>query len=112
MPAPRIRIEYDVMDQIVKKFFTQADLTNKTLERLSSQAETFHDGVWVGKGAKNFNNEMNSSMLPAMQGLSKVLEEGGQVTQKINQIMRSLICPKASRSFLETTLFVTPHAAA
>ena len=80
MPAPRIRIEYDVMDQIVKKFFTQADLTNKTLERLSSQAETLHDGDWVGKGAKKFNNEMNSSVLPSMRGLSKVLEEGGQVT--------------------------------
>ena len=88
MPAPRIRIEYDVMDQIVKKFFTQADLTNKTLERLSSQAETLHDGDWVGKGSKKFNNEMNSSVLPSMRGLSKALEESGQVTQKICQVMR------------------------
>ena len=87
MPAPRIRCEYDVLDQIAKKFFSQADLTNQSLKNLRTQMETLQGGDWVGRGAKKFNSEMKSSLLPSMRGLSQVLEEGGQVTRKISQVM-------------------------
>ena len=87
MPAPRIRIEYDVMDQIAKKFFTQADLANKSLKSLRTQMGSLQDGDWIGKGAKKFFSEMDSGVLPSVQRLSKAFEEGGQVTRKIGQVM-------------------------
>lgn len=88
MPAPRIRIEYDVMEQIAKKFFTQADLTDQSLKSLGTQMGTLQDGDWMGEGAKKFFSEMNSGVIPSVKGLSQALMEGGQVTQKISQVMR------------------------
>ena len=87
MPAPRIRIEYDVMDQVAKKFFTQADLTDQSLRSLSTQMRSLQDGDWMGEGAKKFFSEMDSGVLPSVQGLSEALKEGGQVTRKISQVM-------------------------
>ena len=87
MPAPRIRCEYDVLDQIAKKFFNQADLTNQSFKGLRTKMETLQGGDWIGEGAKKFCGEMNSAVLPSVKRLAHALKEGGQVTQKIIQIM-------------------------
>jgi WXG100 family type VII secretion target len=87
MAAPRIRADYDGLVQIAKIFSKQAEQTKATLSRLNSKFETLEGGDWVGKGAQKFSSEMNSSVLPSVRGLSKVLEESGQVTHKIAEIM-------------------------
>ncbi len=88
MPAPRIRSEYDELEQIVKMFLSRSEQTDQSLKRLTNQMETLRGGDWVGQGAKKFCSEMDSSLIPSMQNLSNGLEEGGKVTKKIIQIMR------------------------
>jgi WXG100 family type VII secretion target len=87
MAAPRIRADYDGLAQIAKIFSKQAEQTKATLSRINSKFETLDGGDWVGKGAQKFSGEMNSSIMPSIRGLSKVLEESGQITHKITEIM-------------------------
>ena len=87
MVAPRIHVDYNDLAQIAKIFFDQAEQTKTTLSRLNSNFETLDGGDWVGKGAQKFSGEMNSSVLPSVRGLIKVLEESGRVTHKIAEIM-------------------------
>jgi WXG100 family type VII secretion target len=87
MPAPRIRAEYDGLERIAKMFLKQAENISNSFKRLSAQAEVLNDRDWVGEGAKKFDNEMSSSVLPSIQGLSQALEESGHVTQKISDLM-------------------------
>ena len=87
MAAPRIRIEYDSMNQISKRFSRQSEGIGSLNQRVASQVEVLRGGDWVGQGANVFYQEMDDEILPALKRLSAVLGMGDRVTQGLIQVM-------------------------
>lgn len=87
MPAPRIRSTFDALTQIAQNFGQQAQVTRQTLRKINQKVDVLRAGDWVGVGATKFYNEMDSTILPAVQRLAGALERAQQATQKISDIM-------------------------
>ncbi len=88
MPAPRIRADYQILDQISRGFASHAASTEASLRKLRTSMDTLKGGDWIGQGAKKFYQEMDSEVLPAVQRLTKALQEGARVTKQISKIMK------------------------
>lgn len=87
MAAPRIRVEYDSLSQISKKFLRNSDGIGSLNQQVARQVEVLRGGHWIGKGATAFYQEMDDEILPALKRLSEVLGMADRVTQAIIQVM-------------------------
>lgn len=87
MGAPRIRVEYDNLTQIAKTFMKQGEATKSTSNRLVRQVDVLHGGHWIGRGADTFYQEMESSILPSLNGLAEALAMADRVSRGIIKIM-------------------------
>jgi WXG100 family type VII secretion target len=88
MPAPKVRSDFDALNNIAKSIKQQADATAKTSSALKNKMGTLQGGDWVGKGANKFYSEMSSHVLPALQRLSTALTHGSAITLKISALMK------------------------
>ena len=86
----RIRADHDQLSQISQGFERQASNTRQTLDRLKQSMEVLQNGDWIGKGATAFYQEMNSSILPAVQRLVNALEMAQRITRQISQVMQDV----------------------
>ena len=59
--------------QLAKKFQSEADELNNLLSQTRNKVGTLHGSGWIGQGADQFNNEMESLVLPAVQRLVAAL---------------------------------------
>lgn len=87
MPALKIHVEFDELGKIAKTFQQHADDISAAHRRIKGAADTLEGGDWIGKGAKKFLGEMESSIHPSMQGLKDVMEEASRVTNDIGKVM-------------------------
>lgn len=88
MPAPRVRSDFDALQRISGQFKGQADSTRQMQKALKDKIQVLQGKDWVGKGADKFYNEMNGSLLPAVQRLATSFDSASRVTLKIGQIMK------------------------
>ncbi len=98
MPASKVRVDYDALQEIANTFDQQASNSRRVLQQLQQRMETLQNGDWVGKGATAFFQEMNSDVLPAMRRLAAALEMASRVTRQSSQIMQEAE-DEASRLF-------------
>ena len=87
MGAPRIRVEYDLLNQISKIFARQGEGISSLNQKVARQLEVLRSGHWIGKGATAFYQEMDNEILPALKRLSEAMTTGDRVTRGIIQIM-------------------------
>jgi WXG100 family type VII secretion target len=88
MSAFRIRADFESLGRVGKTFNQQAEATKKTVSKLKHHMSTLQSGDWVGKGAKQFYDDMDSGLLPGLNRLIKALESGDSAMQKVQKIMR------------------------
>lgn len=86
----RIRADHDQLSQISQGFGREADKTRQTLDRLKQSMEVLKNGDWIGKGATAFYQEMESSILPAVQRLVNAMEMAQRITRQISQVMKDV----------------------
>ena len=81
--ADKTEVNYEQLQQIMKMFSSEAEEINGLLKQTQSRVEDLHGGNWVGKGADKFFDEMQSTVLPAVQRLTNALHEAAQAMQKV-----------------------------
>ncbi len=83
MASPRIRWNYEQLNQIARMFDGEAERSRGTLDDLKRCMEVLQSGDWAGEGAQAFYAEMNGTVLPAYGRLLQALNQAAQTTLKI-----------------------------
>lgn len=88
MPAPRVRADHDILARIAQTFAQNASNTRQSLQHTKQRMDVLQGGDWVGQGAAAFFREMTSDVLPALNRLLTSLEQAGQITKMMSDIMK------------------------
>lgn len=89
MPTIVIKIIYDDMEKVSKIFNQQQNQIAQVNKKLKSAQEQLEGGKdWIGHGATQFYNEMNSDIMPAMKRLEQAMGQASQISKKIHGIMK------------------------
>jgi WXG100 family type VII secretion target len=88
MPPTRIRADYDGLKQIAQRFGQEAQETIRTVRNLEQAANTLRQGDWIGEGANKFYEEFDSAIVPSLKRLQSALDNAGQTTKKIADVIR------------------------
>ncbi|MEQ8672803.1 MAG: WXG100 family type VII secretion target [Aggregatilineales bacterium] len=99
--AEHIRVEYEQLTEIAKRFALQADQTDQLIARLSHQMDELSTGAWIGQGADAFYDEMETLVFPALGKLFVALDESGVTFGTVAQIFADAE-DDASRLFGDT----------
>lgn len=88
MPAPKVRGEYDELQQIASIFGAQSEHSQRALRQIKSRVDTLQGGDWVGKGAQAFYKEMDQEVLPALSRLVEALNQAQHTTRQVSRIVQ------------------------
>lgn len=87
--AGTTQVNYDEMQGIIKALQQEEDDIKALLSQTKSKVESLHGNQWVGKGADEFFNEMEGTVLPATNRLVTALNVAGHVAQQIINIIHN-----------------------
>ncbi len=83
----KIQANYDELSNIANQFVQEsgavADLTGK----MQSLVSDLEGGGWIGRGAESFYAEMYDLIFPGLERLAQALEDAGQATKQISNIV-------------------------
>jgi WXG100 family type VII secretion target len=85
--ANQVKADYDAIKDASQKFFDETERIRQTLISLRNQADGLQ-GKWVGQGANQFQQEMQSSIVPAFKRLELALNEAGNKCIDISNIFQ------------------------
>lgn len=89
MTASRVRADYAQLTQIAQRFASESEHARATLQSLQSKKSVLESGMWIGRGATKFYQEMDRDILPAVKRLGDALGAAQQITVKIGQIVKA-----------------------
>jgi len=75
-----------MMKKFSNSFQGQGAATQQTIQKLSKVIEQLRGGDWIGEGANQFYNEMDSEVIPALKRLQSAMTEGDKVSKEIEKI--------------------------
>lgn len=96
--AEKTECNYEEMQAIVKQFQSEADAINQLLNQTRSKAQALHGDQWVGRGANQFNTEMEQLVLPALGRMVHALHQAANTANRIADTYREAE-EEASNSF-------------
>lgn len=88
MPARRVRIDHDSLQQVTQAFGRQLSATQRSVQNIQQRLNVLQGGDWIGQGANAFFQEMQSDVLPALNRLLRALEASERVTKQISGLLR------------------------
>jgi WXG100 family type VII secretion target len=80
--AEKIQVDYEGLGQLASQINKMADEMEKMHSKIASQTEVLA-GSWIGRGASNFQQEMDELVLP---GLKRLYEGLSTTSININQL--------------------------
>lgn len=83
--ADRTELNGEQLQQIAKKFQLEADEMNNLLSQTKNKVDALHGTGWIGRGADEFYDEMQTLMFPAFQRLVDALTNA---SGKVNDILK------------------------
>ena len=83
--ADRTELNGEQLQVIAKRFQSEADELNNLLSQTRNKVDGLHGSGWIGRGADQFNNEMQSLLLPAVQRLVAALQAA---SNQVNAIVK------------------------
>ncbi|MBE0687677.1 MAG: WXG100 family type VII secretion target [Anaerolineaceae bacterium] len=83
--ADKTELNSEQLQAIAKKFQSEADELNNLLIQTRNKVDSLHGSGWIGRGADEFNNEMQSLMLPSFQKLVAALTSA---SERVNAILK------------------------
>ena len=69
MSANEIRVDYEHLEEIARRFRQQADVTQEMLGHVQLVADKLIAGGWQGRGVQAFAREMEQQVTPATRRL-------------------------------------------
>jgi WXG100 family type VII secretion target len=81
-----VLVNYEMMKKFSNSFQGQGAATQQTIQKLSKVIEQLRGGDWIGEGANQFYNEMDSEVIPALKRLQSAMTEGDKVSKEIEKI--------------------------
>ncbi len=91
-----IQADYDQMEQVASRFMNQSQAVQQMLQSVRNAMSNL-EGEWIGEGSDAFFSEMQDEVLPASQRLQEALEEAGQVTKQIVELVKQAEDEASSR---------------
>lgn len=88
MAAPKIRSDFDTLNQLAQKWNALRDAAQNTNNALRGRMGVLRGGDWVGDSAERFYAEMDSVVFPAMARLINAFQLAADVTRQISQLMQ------------------------
>lgn len=84
--AEKSEVNYEQMDNIVKRFRSEADAVNQLLNQTRSRVEGLHGNGWIGRGSDQFFGEMEQLVLPSLSRLVQALQAAAGAADNITKI--------------------------
>ena len=88
MAAPQVRSDRDQLKQIQATFSKEAERVEQFTRDLTGKMDTLKGGDWIGQGANQFYQEMESQVIPNLNRLRNAMGEAARVTNQISQLMQ------------------------
>ena len=86
--SDQIRADYEKLEEIATRFKGQSSTTFEMMKQMLDVAgAVYHE--WVGKGSDAFYHEMEEVVVPGMKRLVAALDEAGNVTRKIAEVLKA-----------------------
>ncbi len=89
MTADVVQARYDNLDSIAARFGHEATAGVELQKRVARCVEALEKDGWQGRGADAFFAEMHGVLYPAMQRMTRALEEARSVTLEVKNILRA-----------------------
>ena len=86
MNPPKIRFDYNQIDDIAGRFAHDADETQRAQRALARAKDELQSGEWIGIGAQAFYAEMDAAVLPAMGRLAGALRAAAEGARAIRAL--------------------------
>lgn len=84
----RIRFQYDDIEQIARKFRHLNDSAEDVLRRVLYCLDQMDSGIWTGRGAEEFREELEDIVIPAVRRLAAALGDTAWTLDKSSDVMR------------------------
>ncbi|MEO6060767.1 MAG: WXG100 family type VII secretion target, partial [Thermoflexales bacterium] len=88
MAAPKIRSDYDQLNQIGQRFGQEGESTRQLIQSLRQNLDTLRGGDWIGPGATAFYSEMDGSVMPSLKRLAAAMDAAKQASGQVRQLMQ------------------------
>lgn len=84
--AEKSEVNYEQLENIVKRFRSEADAVNQLLTQTRGRVDGLHGNGWVGRGSDQFFGEMEQRVLPSMGRLVHALQAAASAADNIVKI--------------------------
>lgn len=107
MSAQIIQAQYEQLDEIVRRFQTQADLSSELQQSIRSHVDALN-GEWIGEGSHAFFREMEEEIFPTLNRLTNAFEQSSITTHQIIQILQNAEEDAANQIHVESDESISP----
>lgn len=88
MSAEIVQAGYDELDQVAAQLGRTAAAAAQLRQKVVRTFEPLEKGGWQGRGAEAFSKEMRTTILPALDRMTRALEAGRAATLEIKGVMQ------------------------
>lgn len=88
MAAAKIKANYEQLQDIAKIFGENEEMLGQMADDIGQQVETLRSGDWEGVGAKNFYDEMDNMIKPAVMKLLRAMNAAQKTANDIAKTMK------------------------
>jgi WXG100 family type VII secretion target len=85
--SDEIRADYNQLEQVSSRFQNQSQSIEQMCRTVQASMQKLESG-WVGEGSQAFFQEMQSTILPAVNRLQTALSNASQATRTIAQTVK------------------------
>ncbi len=83
----KVQADYDELNNIANQFAQEAAGVEQLTNQIMSLIGELESGGWIGRGADAFYAEMHDLVEPGLQRLARALEDAGNATKQVVNIM-------------------------
>lgn len=83
----KIQANYDELSNIANQFMQESGAASDLTNKIQSLVSDLEGGGWIGRGAETFYAEMYDLVFPGLERLVQALDEAGQATKKVADII-------------------------
>lgn len=88
MAVEIVQADHDVLANISQRFDDQSDQVRAQYDKIMQQLQVLQNGAWEGPNADKAFEIFEGTLLPAVQRLSKALDQASQTTKQVSKMMK------------------------
>lgn len=83
-----VTAEYEGLEDVASRFERLLQEVEELSQSVTGTMEPLRQDGWIGRGSDAFFDEMESTVLPAVQRLADAFDQGSRVTRAVAAIFR------------------------